>query len=178
MQSKGPVAREALPRWSPGFVRQLFRVPLSFQDPRRARATRTAVGTTARTAPSTRASGRPSGVPTPPGRTGPRAATAGRALTPRPRRGARTAGTCGAQAPHPTTRTATTATVGRPGRVAGRAEPRPPRRWRRHQQRWWTRAGTTRTGRPFAPQPLGPPSCLHFALLQPHLFDPRGSSGV
>uniref|UniRef100_A0A8C2P267 Arf-GAP domain-containing protein n=1 Tax=Capra hircus TaxID=9925 RepID=A0A8C2P267_CAPHI len=137
--------------WTSCFLPALLDV---FSDPRRARATRTVVGTTPRT-PSTRASGRPSGAPTLPGPTGPQVATAGHARTPRPTRGARTAGMCGARAlrPRPTIGSATTATVGRPGVVAGRAGPRSPRRPRRHPR--WTMAGTTRTGR--APRPVQRP---------------------
>ncbi|XP_036179482.1 ADP-ribosylation factor GTPase-activating protein 1 isoform X1 [Myotis myotis] len=134
--------------------------------PWRTRATRTAEGTTPRTAPSTRASGRPSGALTPPRPTGPRAATAGRALTPRPRSGAQTAGTFGARPPHPTIRTVTTAMAGRPGGAVGRAGPRPPGRQPRRPLRW-TRAGTTTTGRRAVPGPnRWQPLCLHFALFQ------------
>ena len=133
---------------------------LSVPDPRRARATRTVVGTTPRT-PSTRASGGPLGAPTLPGPTGPQAATAGHARMPRLTRGARTAGMCGARALRlrPTIGSATTVMVGRPGGVAGRAGPKSPRRPRRHPR--WTMAGTTRTGRgprPGAAAALPPPS--------------------
>lgn len=115
----------------------------SLQDPQMARATRTA--------PLTRASGRPSGALTPARPTDPQAATAGRVLMPRLRREALTAGTCGAQAPRPTTGTAT-AVAGRPVGAAGRAEPRPLGRQPHHL--WCSmRAGTLRTGRPCPPTP-------------------------
>lgn len=133
---------------------------LSVPDPRRARATRTAVETTPRT-PSTRASGSLSGALTLPGPTGPQAVTAGHARMLRPTRGARTAGMCGARALRlrPTIGSATTVMAGRPGGVVGRAGPRSPRRPRRHLR--WTMAGTTRTGRtprPGAAAALPPPS--------------------
>lgn len=135
---------------------------LSVPDPRRARATRTAVETTRRT-PSTRASGSPSGALTLPGPTGPQAATAGHARMPQPTRGARTAGMFGARALRlrPTIGSATTAMVGRPGGVVGRAGPRSPRRPRRHLR--WTMAGTTRTGRALRPGAAAapPPPSFH-----------------
>lgn len=131
--------------------------PLCFQDPRTARGTRAPLWT--------RASGRPLEVMTPPRPTDPRAATAGRAPTPRPRSGVQTAGMCGARALRPTARAVTIATWGRPG---GRAGPRLPGS-RRPLPRSWMRAGTTRTGRQ-APGPQRPsltwPHCTSFHLTQ------------
>ncbi|XP_037667800.1 ADP-ribosylation factor GTPase-activating protein 1 isoform X3 [Choloepus didactylus] len=143
-RSRGSAARGGV--MSRPFFLEKRMIPLS--NPRRAAATKTVAETTSRTAPSTRASGRPLGAASRPRPASPRAATAGPVLT-TPRGGrARTAGTSGAPAPSPTAGTATTATAGRTGRLArvpaGRSGPRP--RGPCSLRCLPRRAGTTRTG--------------------------------